>query len=894
MNQSFRNTSAPLTRQRVRLADQASYPTSCRRHIAMLVAITLAEMASPAMAEAAELPAAGTSIGTLATAQYFDANGDQLTTRSNLVETLITSVYAIEVDRGQTAQIRPGLAGDKVRFMHQVINLGNDDDGFSVSLKAADPQLQSIEIYPDSNGDGEPDPGSTPFTLKAGEPYRFSGKLAAQAHAYLVVEARSAAGTAADAKPAFKLVFASSKDPTKTVEVDDYKLITDSGAFDVWPSRPGAAVEPGKQVDTQFRARNLSRTQDGYVVVRFPLNALAPDFDYSKGSFKVLKQSFTEQTGSEHSATINGKPAGMQLDTASGTLTAWFYLLKAQTADIDFALQAKTDAPRGQTRSLMANYARARLAADGTPLLSNGMAQPDGEYLDSRPFEVTIRDTSEAKIAGKLVIAQALYGIEEEFHPTLVNHGSRSEIYSVQVDAGANFPVGTTFTALTDDGGAPLPIVDGMPSTGEVAAGKTLGFRIRVALPASTSAAALSQATATLRIRSRSGQLYESPLTIGKVEAAAVALSKDRELGAADSAPSSFSVDLHNPGESTAIELYVNNRNPAARSDRYRLNVASIDATVTAAFHRPVDGKCSAANLGAVVQQTAPIEQNRAEMVCLLVTPLNKQSRATLQITASSARTLASHVITGVLGNAARLVNLRSAQVGNVRPGGTVVYTHVLENAGWTTIPAGKLRVSASSSEKRWTTDVYLDPDQTGEPQPEQRLSAAHSLPVLEHGRPLSLLVQVTAAPDAVSRTRNLTTLDISDDHAQLLASIIDTTVVTGGTVTVVKEQAVDANCRSDAPATASFGKKTVAAKPGTCIWYRVVVTNPGDTAVSDLRIFDPIPSYARLQTSPVFESSGNVDGLVAHASESSVAASQPRLDVQQKSTLIYSVKIAE
>ena len=100
---------------------------------------------------------AGTIIKNQASASYRDSNGVMRTATSNLVETLIQQVAALELLQTQS---RTAAAGQQVFFPHTLTNTGNGTDSYVLSVTNSngdDFDYTNLAIYDDSNQDGLPD-----------------------------------------------------------------------------------------------------------------------------------------------------------------------------------------------------------------------------------------------------------------------------------------------------------------------------------------------------------------------------------------------------------------------------------------------------------------------------------------------------------------------------------------------------------------------------------------------------------------------------------------------------------------------------------------------------------------------------------------------------------------
>ncbi|PHR05656.1 MAG: hypothetical protein COB29_11485, partial [Sulfitobacter sp.] len=121
-----------------------------------------------AVAVKAAAPAAGTVIKNQASASYRACLDDDCSAlaetqrvTSNLVETLIQAVPGIEL---VSAQSKPSLPGGVVYFPHTLTNTGNGRDRYQLCLGSIDADIAAWSVFPDANGDGQPDSGAPLFT----------------------------------------------------------------------------------------------------------------------------------------------------------------------------------------------------------------------------------------------------------------------------------------------------------------------------------------------------------------------------------------------------------------------------------------------------------------------------------------------------------------------------------------------------------------------------------------------------------------------------------------------------------------------------------------------------------------------------------------------------------
>lgn len=112
----------------------------------------------------AQAPTAGTAIGNVSTATYTDGSGTTRSVTSNTVTTIVQQVASLTLTANNT---KYSTAGGPVYFPHTLTNTGNGADtfGLTITQSGADNfDLSGVAIYPDTNGDGLPDAGTSPIT----------------------------------------------------------------------------------------------------------------------------------------------------------------------------------------------------------------------------------------------------------------------------------------------------------------------------------------------------------------------------------------------------------------------------------------------------------------------------------------------------------------------------------------------------------------------------------------------------------------------------------------------------------------------------------------------------------------------------------------------------------
>jgi uncharacterized repeat protein (TIGR01451 family) len=219
-----------------------------------------------------------------------------------------------------------------------------------------------------------------------------------------------------------------------------------------------------------------------------------------------------------------------------------------------------------------------------------------------------------------------------------------------------------------------------------------------------------------------------------------------------------------------------------------------------------------------------------------------------------------------VVVNPVRSLVLTPNNSGSVFPGGFVVYTHSLVNNGNVVEGDGtgsSVALTVAHSQAGWTSVIRYDADSSG------TITASDivvsNLTFVSGGaagiapsETIRLLVQVFAPPGAPLGTvdaANFSATTVNGTYVSVappVATVTDTTTVIAGDVTLVKEQALDANldgAPDGGPGAYSTTQITTGALPGAAIRYRITVRNVGTAQATGVRVFDTTPAFTTYTT---------------------------------------------
>jgi len=205
-------------------------------------------------------------------------------------------------------------------------------------------------------------------------------------------------------------------------------------------------------------------------------------------------------------------------------------------------------------------------------------------------------------------------------------------------------------------------------------------------------------------------------------------------------------------------------------------------------------------------------------------------------------------------------IDIINDESGQAQPGTTITYSHVVTNVG--NVPLENLRFTAlplTENDDGFSLTLYLDADDDGlrspaDPYIEPGVAVA-AVPTLAVGESLRLFAVVFAPSTAAFGSNNFKTVTVlatpQGGGADVSDAVTDITTITSGDMTVLKEQALDADCdgSADGPTACSgeacYQIATFEVIPGQqCVLYRLTAVNSGSTTLYDVRIHDTTQAF--------------------------------------------------
>lgn len=823
----------------------------------------------------AAAPAAGTNISNIASASYTDSTGNTKTVSSNIVTTTVLPVASFTLIADRTANAN---ANNQVSLSHTLTNTGNGSDTFTVSVadvaasaNADQYDFSNLKVYLDSNKDGTPD-SQTPVT---------SVTLAAGESVNLIVQATTpttgAGGGALSAGDLGKLTITaqSTLDSTLTATNTDTVKITSGAVISVIKSASVTAIDAtqasatAREVEYKLVYQNTGNTTATAVTVT---DLLPAGLTYVAGSAKLAGVTQTDSVdadGYKFVETTSG--------SGKGTVTLTIPTLAPNTTGtLTFKVRVDKDTPAGVIRNTAYVDPDGPSGPEGdTPSNSNDVNilsikkgtindnQGDA-YADGEATSATTKDN-------QIVIDSIKQGEVAEFSATgqggepivIHNTGNVSEEFTVSVDKGdpqtVGLPAGSIVTLYQADGVTPFI------STGSIPSGGTYNLVAKVTLPASYSTSSAIKAILTTSPKSDATKTDKLDLVISQVTPATVDLHNGNgsdttgTVAGASGKDTGLDIDVRSTKPNQAVNFPLQVDNSGVTGDNFNLGIDPAHALPAGWDVKFYVADGSGNPTGAPLTNTGNINGGSNIKLVAVVTPPANAPAGDQQVyfkVSSPATGLSDVMVDKVTVQADRKLSLQNDRIGQVAPGGTVVYKHTLTNTGnideGATTGSLPFTLTNDQSGNGWVTSLFIDVNNDGNIDAGDTLvtgDLATATGAIARNASVNFLIKVQApsnatagTPSSVVFTINRTTVG-GITHSSI--SNTDLTTVTEGQVRLVKEQVL-VNCATGMGGT--YAQTTVSAKPGECVKYRITATNEGNANVKNLVISDNTPSYTTLK----------------------------------------------
>lgn len=907
--------------------------------LAASIALVAGSAAFVSSAHAAA-PAAGTNISNVASATYTDSTGASKSVNSNIVTTTVSPVGSITLVANRTATANPNAL---VSLSHTLTNNGNSSDTITLSVaniaNAAgaagdDYDFSGLKVYRDTNNDGTPD--GAPILIGAATG---TITLAAGQSVNLIVEGVTNASAAVGAEGQWTLTAES--DLTNVVtggaliaSNTDTVTIINGAVISLTKSASVSLIDATKATDADREVTyTLNYTNTGNSAAsNFTIEDTIPaGLEYVAGSAKLYGNNQTDTADTDGYQFIETNPGS---NDGKGKVSLTVASLAPGSSGI---LTFKVRVPLNAPVSVIENTAYSDV--DGAGTASSPQPSNTHQLEIAKIFKGTINDSDTdnyadtptpgpAPLDNQITIANLLQGNVAVFgndnNPATTeekifihNTGNYADEFMVSTSNGT-LPPNSVITLYQADGVTPFV------STGTIAKGGTYELVAKITLPASYANAANEanpNLTATLLVKPKSNPAQTADtldLVITRVTPATVDLHNgdtNNQNGAGTLVGSGKDASQYAneasvlPGNSVTFPLSVDNLGSV--SDNFNLS-HNLPAGWDVKFY--IADTAGTGPTGSPITNTGNIIQGGNTKLVVVVTP--PAGETARNVDANFTVRSASTNLTDTLSNrvtvqADRKLVLNQDRIGQVAPGGTVVYKHTLTNnsnlvEGDT---AAGIPFTLTSSNTDWAASLYIDVNNDGLIDTGDTLVTGIALTFpnnagIAKGATVNLLVKVQAPVNATVGTQNPVVLTFSpvqyngQNHPVLTNT--DLTTVTAGQVRLVKDQYL-ANCADGtAISGTTYTQATVSAKPGQCVRYRIVATNEGNANVTNVVISDNTPSYTTLKAlgTPGTESpkatNATLGGISADGTTGTISATQSTLVPNASSSLEFVIKVNE
>ncbi len=825
----------------------------------------------------AQTTPAGTQIRNRASATYQDTNGNNYTSLSNEVITIVLPVYGVSIlpdDSGQTPPVTPALAqnaigGQTLLYSYTLSNTGNDNDtytivplidGVNTTMTLA---LANVSVYHDINSNGVVDVGE-PAISAGGVPGNV-GPIAAGASVSLIVT-YAVPGTAAAGQLAYVGVRGTSVGDAGQVDTRNYHRTTVVADAVLTANLTGAPalVYDGDQINYSFTGSNAgTQSANGVTVTSVALTGvLVYDvLPINPGTGNPLPI-FGAPTGAPAGGTVLYLPSG---SSTAGSPETWNWSPTAAAGDIavgyvtnggivagqNYSFGYQVTVPVGMTPGVLNNTA-------SLAYIDNNITTPNPTIVTSNNAPVTVGTIALVRIgpAGNpgagtppnfnddlQSIATAYANTTVSFTNTVRNDGNTTDAIDVSLDGTSTIPGTWTTLFYQADGVTPLADTDfdGLPDVGPLAPGASIDVVVHLIIPGTQAAG--GPFDAVIRATSANDNSRTNLTTDRVVQVIAAGVNVGNYDGVNGTTNNALANQNTNPG--TTVDFALDAINNGGSNDNFTLS-SSVPAGWSAVYYVDANknGVLDPAELTPAVS-TGPVaagaEVNLIARVNVPVGSVPGVNGVSFTATSSVNVTQSDTIANTVTVNAFASVDFSPDNAGNATAGGTITYAHTLTNNG----NVGDTFDLTYSSSQGWTY-VFLD-----------AVSAPISSVALAPGASAAVNVRLTIPAGISVGTVEVGVMTATGQVTLASDIATDVTTITAGNLSLAKS-------------VSPTGDQT----PGTDLTYTVDYQNLGSSTLNTIVIYDAVPAWTQFQvgSSTTGTAPATVTGIAAQYSNNNGA----------------------
>ena len=686
-----------------------------------------------------------------------------------------------------------GQAGATLVFPHRIVNRGNLPDTFTLTRTAYGTQnftLSNITIYPDTDNDGIADSGAAAITAT---PSIISGGIFS-----FVIHATVPAGTANNKISQIRIKATS----TLNTSVYDTNIDTANTAINYKVSvtktisAMSGTTNSGPYTIT-LKYKNTGTTTANNLIMT---DSLSRYFVYVSNSGRwSANPSIVLDTTND---------PGILYSYNKRVVKARIYtLLPGAEGTVSFQVTV----PNKVTVGIISNYAVYN---------HDGLASENTNITSFR-----IRDTVAFTATGQ-TISDATPGQTISFANSIKNTGNISGTFEITTNS-STFPSGTTYALYASNGVALLTDTNGngTPDTGILTVNQIYYVILKVTLPANTTGGPY---TINKKITS-----YQYPDitatatdTLSQIVTASVYVS-DKD-GFKDNT-NLLSSQIINTGPETTITYQLKVKNNSTISDNYNLIHTLTIGTVI----------ITNASTGAVITNTGTLTAGTYLLVNMSVTlPSNLANQSLNFIFRANSATNSSTDFINLKLNIAttRQLQVSPLNSGQTNPGGSITYSHSIQNNGNIT-ETGITLDSVNSNPSFFSNIIYIDSNNNG--MWDTADTKTNIIDSLAKDESKTFFNLVFCTPNTTEGMSNVTTITAS-------AATINMYPLSGNLTVTDFTSASTINIRLDLyqklSGAGNYVMNTISQFPNAIIRYKLMVTNISASLIPSISINISLP----------------------------------------------------
>ena len=879
-----------------------------------------------AASQAAQLPAAGESISNVATASYVDSTGSERTVTSNMVKTIVAQIGSFTLVADRESQTAANSTVSFSHTLTNTGN-GRDTFHLTlenlVPTSGSVFDFSEINVYLDKNSDGLPD-GQPIITYVANGTNKTVTpiQLDANESTGILIIAKTPASAVANQLDKLRITASSVGFASTAANVSntDTAYIRTGAIVQIEKSASASNITVNSEIvyTIKFYNKGTATTEDNVTIYDFiPDNVQLESVTYNGTEYKTTNVGAYQYkkdaaTGKEVFLLNVGKLSAGQTGQLVLTVKVKDQFGSANTKVVDGdkisnTAYADTDSKHEDSPLTVDNVPSTppSPSTDSTVVSSNtntvtvqGVfsgaindselnAWKDGTTAPSGADDIIL---TTAKQGESIVFGGALAAVGNRIY--VHNSGNTADSYNLSIDKTA-FGTDSMVEFLQSDGRSPLI----SNNTGTIAPGAKLEIVVRITLasgkqltiPATpgylesvVTSTSVKHSTNKDTIKLRLTAFTQSNVDVVHKDSSNTEHGKGEYTGS-QVIPST----TVKPGITSYIDVTV--KNTGSTPDNYNINLPTIPDKWTVEIFKKQNGSCTSEK----VPNTGNIAAGSEQSFCLAVTApadsLATDPTAPIKIpveVTSPSSGVKDRIEYPVIVDQVRILKFTQDRSNQVSIGGSVIYEHTLTNYGNVLEGATNtgLELSLSAATKGEIVTIYIDKNNDGVIDPATELWTGTNLSSLlqatrgagdvasENGlsprESVTIFVKVEAPKTAAvgdSYTTTVTVVPASATKFETASSVFAitdlTTVIEEGLVALAKTQALSANCTT---VPTVFSATEITAKPGECVYYRIVATNQSKSNAKNVTIYDTVPSFTTYKTG---SATAKLDGVDAAAS---------------------------